>query len=94
MSAQLMRTRPNAFASADPLDANPEEADRAWRGYIGYWGTVDVTAGVVVHLIEGGWFPNWIGQKQVRSFRFAGDQLILGAETPAWQAVLVWQRID
>ncbi|MFL6443658.1 MAG: lipocalin-like domain-containing protein [Candidatus Sulfotelmatobacter sp.] len=46
---------------------------------MGYWGTftVDSRAGIVIHHIEGGgWFPNWIGQKQIRSFRFSGDELI------------------
>jgi hypothetical protein len=96
MSAQLMRPAPAPFASTDPLQARPDEADRAWRDYIGYWGTftVDPKAWVVVHHIEGGWFPNWIGQKQIRSFRFSGDQLILEADSPAWHANLTWRRID
>jgi hypothetical protein len=96
MSAQFMRPAPAPFASTDPLEARPEEADRAWRGYIGYWGTftVDPKARVVVHQIEGGWFPNWIGQKQIRSFRFSGDRLILEADSPAWHATLIWRRID
>lgn len=96
MSAQLMRPAPTPFASTDPLQARPDEADRAWRDYIGYWGTftVDPKARVVVHHIEGCWFPNWIGQKQIRSFRFSGDQLTLEADSPAWRATLIWRRID
>jgi hypothetical protein len=96
MSAQLMRPQPTPFADTDPLKASQEEADRAWRSYIGYWGTftVDTKAGVVIHQIEGGWFPNWMGQKQIRSFRFRGDELILEADSPAWRASLVWRRID
>lgn len=79
MSAQLMPPALALFASADPLQATADEADHAWRNYIGYWGTftVDSRAGIVIHHIEGGgWFPNWIGQKQIRSFRFSGDELI------------------
>ncbi len=91
-----MNPVPPLFASTDPLKATPEESDRAWRNYIGYWGkfSVDAKAGVVTHHIEGGWFPNWIGQKQVRSFRFVRGQLILEADSPAWHATLVWKRIE
>lgn len=96
MSAQLMKPELGSFASADPLKATKDEAEGAWRNYIGYWGTyrVDAKAKVVVHRIEGGWLPNWVGQEQIRSFRFSGNQLILEADTTAWHATLVWQRID
>jgi hypothetical protein len=96
MSAQLMRPASALFANADPLKATRDETDRAWRNYIGYWGTfsVDARAGTVVHRIEGGWFPNWIGQKQIRSFRFQGESLVLEADSPAWHATLIWRRID
>lgn len=96
MSAQLMRAEAAPFASADMLLARADEADRAWRDYIGYWGTftVDPKARVVVHDIQGSWFPNWRGQKQIRSFRFSGDQLTLEADSPAWHAALIWRRID
>jgi hypothetical protein len=88
MSAQLMHSEPAAFASGDPLQATLEEASRAWREYTGYWGTftVDPEAPIVTHHIEGCSFPNWIGQNQIRSFRFEGDRLILGADSPDWIA--------
>lgn len=94
MSAQVSGSTIDLFTNADSRDATPEEADRAWRNYIGYWGTytVDAAAGVVIHAVEGAWFPNWVGQKQVRRYRFTGDQLILEAESPAWHATLIWQR--
>jgi hypothetical protein len=96
MSAQLMHPASGPFANTDPLKATNDETDRAWRNYIGYWGTfsVDPNGGTVIHRIEGGWFPNWIGQKQIRSFRFERDRLILEADSPAWHATLIWQRVD
>ena len=97
MSAQLMRPKTASFDSSDPLKATTDEAVTAWRNYIGYWGTytVDKKAGVVTHHIEGSWFPNWIGQKQIRSFRFIENRrLMLEADSPAWHATLIWQRID
>jgi hypothetical protein len=95
MSAQLMQPRPAPFLHPDPLKATGEETDRAWRNYTGYWGKFQVNAAAhtVEHHIEGASFPNWIGQNQIRTFRFEGDRLVLGAHTPAWNAVLVWQRM-
>ena len=96
MSAQLMQPAAPAFSSTDPLKATREETERAWRNYIGYWGSfrVDLKGGRVIHRIEGGWFPNWIGQEQIRSFRFDKGRLVLEADTAAWHAVLIWRKID
>lgn len=96
MSAQVMGSRLDLLANFEPEEASTEEAARAWRNYIGYWGTytVDAAAGVVIHTVQGAWFPNWVGLKQVRKYRFTGDQLTLEADSPAWQATLVWQRIE
>lgn len=96
MSVHLMNPQVAPFASNDPLQATKDEAEQAWRGYLGYWGTyaVDAKAKVVVHKIEGGWLPNWVGREQIRSFRFSGKQLILEADSPTWHATLVWQRLD
>jgi Lipocalin-like domain len=96
MSAQLMSAEAAPFADSDPLQATNDEAGGAWRGYIGYWGTfsVDTEKGVVTHHIEGGWFPNWIGKNQIRSFRFSDGELILEAHSPEWHARLAWRRIE
>jgi hypothetical protein len=96
MSAQLMAAGPAPFGNQDPLKATAEETDRAWRSYLGYWGKfeVDSASGTVVHHIEGSSFPNWIGQDQIRTFRFEGDRLILEADSPAWHAALVWYRLN
>jgi len=95
MSAQAMVSGADLSTAPDPADATAEEAERAWRNYIGYWGTytVDAAAGVVIHTVEGAWFPNWVNRAQVRRYRFSGDELILEADSPAWHARLVWQRI-
>jgi hypothetical protein len=96
--AQATRAVPTGRSArfARDLPCRAAEADRAWRNYIGYWGTfsVDPKAGIVVHQIEGGWFPNWISQKQVRSFRFERESLVLEADSPAWHTTLIWRRID
>jgi hypothetical protein len=96
MSAQVTASGLDSLVNEDSRDATPEEAVHAWRNYIGYWGTyaVDAAAGLVIHSVEGAWFPNWVGQQQVRKYRFFGDRLILEASSPVWHATLVWQRID
>jgi len=96
MSAQVAASGLDPLADADPREATPEEAGRAWRNYVGYWGTftVDAEAGVVIHAVEGAWFPNWIGQRQVRQYHFSGNTLTLEADSPAWHARLIWRRIE
>jgi hypothetical protein len=96
MSAHVMAAGLEPFVSRDSDDATPEEAAHAWRNYVGYWGTyaVDAAAGVVTHNVEGAWFPNWTGGKQFRHYRFTGNQLTLEADSPAWHAKLLWQRIE
>lgn len=95
MSAQVMTPGLDPMAHEDPTEASAEEAARAWRNYVGYWGafTVDAEAGVVIHDVEGSWFPNWTGRKQVRRYGFAGDVLTLEADAPGWHAKLVWRRL-
>lgn len=96
MSAQVAADGFEPLANTDPLEVRPEDAGRAWRNYIGYWGTftVDAEAGVVTHAVEGAWFPNWIGQRQIRQYRFSGNTLKLEADSPGWRATLIWRRIE
>jgi hypothetical protein len=96
MSAQVVASGLDPLANADPSEATPEEAAHAWRNYLGYWGTftVDAEAGVVIHAVEGAWFPKWIGHNQVRRYRFSGNTLTLEADAPGGHATLVWRRIE
>jgi hypothetical protein len=96
MSAQVAASGLDPLANADPSEATPEEAAHAWRNYLGYWGTftVDAEAGVVIHAVEGAWFPKWIGHNQVRRYRFSGNTLTLEADAPGGHATLVWRRIE
>ncbi len=95
MSAQLRSGSPKQFASDDDSQAKVEEIVNAWRAYFGYWGTFEIDAekGVIVHRVEGSSFPNWIGTKQLRYFRFDGpNRLTLEAQSAAGRYKLVWQR--
>jgi len=96
MSVHVANSGLDPLANADPRDATPEEAGRAWHNYVGYWGTftVDAQAGEVIHAVEGAWFPNWSGQNQVRHYRFSDRALTLEADGPGWHATLIWRRIE
>jgi hypothetical protein len=95
MSAQLVRGDQAKFESDDNVQALPEEAAAAWRGYIGYFGTfdVDAQAPAVTHHVEGAWFPNLVGVDQVRTCRLEGDQLALEGITPYGRTLISWERV-
>ncbi len=95
MAVQLMRRDRQKFADNDPQKGTDAEVRSAFAGYVAYYGsyTVDEKMGTVTHHVEGAWFPNRIGTKQVRRYEFSGNRLILRADLPAGQSVLVWERI-
>jgi lipocalin-like protein len=94
VSAQLVRAGQQRFASDDWLHASADEMCAAWPAYFGYFGrfTIDTGSATVTHHIDAGWFPNLAGVRQVRRYRFDGDDLVLTADTPWGEARLVWRR--
>ena len=95
MSAQLSVGNPARFASADLAEAGGEEIAERWRTYFGYWGRFEIDANkqVVIHHVEGSSFPNWIGTKQERHFRFEGaNRLVLETQSPSGRYKVIWQR--
>jgi hypothetical protein len=97
MSAQIAAEECSKFANQDPSEASNDEASKAWRAYLGYWGTFEVNPErlVVVHRVKGSSFPNWIGTEQVRHFRFdVVDQLTLEAQSPSGRSVLLWRKVS
>lgn len=95
MSAQISAADRAEFASNNPLQATAGEAIATSREYFGYWGCFEVSPekGVVVHRVEGCSFPNWIGTRQVRHFRFDGaERLILETDSSSGHSTVTWQR--
>jgi hypothetical protein len=77
MTAVLMAAdRPN-FAVGDILTGSDEERIRAFSTASAYAGRWSIEAGVVVHRLEAGTFPNWTGTVQRREFELVGDELRL-----------------
>lgn len=83
MSAQLMRSDRPAFASGDLARGTAEEYERA-AAYIGYSGpfTVDEETGILTHSMAVSFFPNWLGQTQVRMAELDADILRLAPDMP------------
>jgi hypothetical protein len=95
MSAQLMRRNQHRFASDDWRQATQNERAEAWSNYFGYFGTytIDESASVVAHHVEGSWFPNLVLETENRHYRFDGDRLVLDAETHWGNVHIVWEKI-
>ncbi|CAI1010508.1 Uncharacterised protein [Serratia quinivorans] len=100
MAAQLYSATRPCFAADDLAQGSEQELRAAFINMICYFGRyqVDESDQRVVHQVEGSSFPNWIGSRQVRFYRFSGDRLELrtvplqfgnGVQT----GELVWQRI-
>jgi hypothetical protein len=100
MSAQLMRPDRPSLASGNVNKGTPEEIKAAFQGYIAYFGTyeVNVEQGIVIHHVEGSYFPNWVGQDLTRLFHLAGNRLTLTTApiqsgNRQMTARLIWERI-
>lgn len=96
MSAQLMQANRTRFAKGDWREATAEERVRAWLEYFGYYGafSIDEKNKAVIHHVEGSSFPNLVGTKQVRYFRFDGERLVLNADADWGKVQAVWEKID
>jgi Lipocalin-like domain len=95
MAVQIMKANRPAFLSQDPLQGKPEEKIDAYDGFLAYSGSyqVDEALGQVIHNVNISSFPNWIGQAQVRDFKFKDDLLILStAMIGSWRHKLIWKK--
>ena len=77
MSVAFMKEGRSEFASGDIRGGTVEEKVEALNGYISYSGRFEVAGDSVYHNIEVSLFPNWIGEKQERYYKFEGNTLIL-----------------
>ena len=99
-SGQIMARQRPAFATGNLLKGSDAEVRAAFEGYLAYYGSyaVDETEGLMVHQVEGSFFPNWIGDTQVRKFEFTGDGRLQLSTLPIkgsradLTVVLLWER--
>ena len=101
MSAHVMRSDRPFFAADDPGRGTDAEVRAAFDGHASYFGTytIDLATQTVTHHVQGSSYPNWVGNDQLRHFKFDGPRLVLS--TPALvsdgeslEYVLTWERIS
>jgi hypothetical protein len=98
MAVAFMASNRRRFSSMDLTGGTAEEIVAAAGSYFSYCGKYEVTEDKVIHHVEVSFYPNWVGEKQVRFYKFEDDKLILS--TPPMNAAgkqqsgyLIWKRI-
>ena len=100
-SGQIMARERPAFATGNLLKGSSDEVRAAFEGYVAYYGTyeVDEASGLMRHQVEGSFFPNWIGEQQIREFEFTEDgrlelrTLPIKGSRADLTVVLLWERL-
>ena len=100
VSAQLHRPERPPFAEGDLLHATPEEYAAAGSSYVAYSGRffVDERKKSLSHEMAVSFFPNWLGQRQVRLVEVNAERLQLSTDEPQRfngvlkTATLTWRR--
>ncbi len=101
-AGQIMTQGRPAFASGNLLKGSDDEVRAAFEGYVAYYGSysVDENEGLMLHQVEGSFFPNWIGEHQVREFEFRSDgrlelrTLPIKGSRADLSVVLLWERTN
>src|SRR5258708_23279773 len=84
VSAQLQRPERPPFADGDLLHATPEEYAAAGSSYIAYSGRffIDEAKRSLSHEMAVSFFPNWLGQRQVRVVAGNAERVQRSTERP------------
>ena len=96
MAVQYMDGDRPLMRSASWRGSTDEEKLAAVRAFGAYAGRYEWLGDRVVHHVEAGVYPNWIGARLVRLAVLDGDRLTLRADRSPAQPptpVLVWERI-
>lgn len=98
MSIAFTPSNRSRFASTDMTEVTTEEKVNAADTYFSYCGRYEVIEDKVIHLIEICFYPNWIGEKQERVYKFEGDKLILSTPPVLFNgkeqsSLLIWKRV-
>jgi acyl transferase domain-containing protein/thioesterase domain-containing protein len=97
MSLSVMKANRTRSASDNPFVASTADNAAAAESYFSYCGRYDVRDGHVIHHIEAGLFPNWVGESQERGYSIDGNRLSLAAPATVGSMELVhhleWERV-
>ena len=74
-AGQIMARERPAFATGNLLKGSDAEVRAAFEGYVAYYGTytVNYAESLMIHDVEGSFFPNWLGDRQIRKYGFTED---------------------
>jgi hypothetical protein len=97
-SVAFMPANRRKFADGDIMGGTIEEKVAAAESYIGYSGTYELQGDKLVVHPEVSFFPNWVGDDQVRFWKLDDDKLILSTPPTLVRekqqtAHLVWERV-
>ena len=101
-AGQIMAPGRPCFATGNLLKGSNDEVRAAFEGYVAYYGSYDVdeSEGLMIHQVEGSFFPNWIGERQIRKFEFTDNGRLQLSTMPIkgsradLTVVLLWERAD
>ena len=98
MSVAFMKDGRSNFASGDIRGGTGEEKIEAFNGYVSYSGRFEVEGNSVIHDIEVSLFPNWIGERQERFYKFEENRLTLSTPLQLVGGMklsshLVWEKM-
>lgn len=99
MSVHIMKSDRKRFKSEGMYDGTPEEIVDAFTTYFAYFGKfIEKEPGVLQHTVEGGTFPNWLGNIEERYGEIEGNRMILSTppiRTGEHDIVfnIVWERV-
>src|SRR5262249_354951 len=93
----IVASRPDLpkFVSNDRMLGTAEENEAIVHGSIAFFGTFSVADGAIVHHIEGGTCPAWIGTDQKRTITSlaGGEQTWTTVPTFGGRSELHWKRV-
>jgi lipocalin-like protein len=84
-SITIMRPDLPKFASNSRMTGTPDENKAIVQGSLAYYGTytIDEATHLITVKIEGSTFPNFVGDTQVRTLSFNGDEVSYFNPTPS-----------
>jgi Lipocalin-like domain len=98
MCATLSKNKRPNFPGGDILGGTLQEQAEAVKTYIAYCGKYEVKPDRVVHLPDVSLFPNYIGTRQERFYKFENGKLVLNQAPELMDgkkqtAFIIWERV-
>ncbi len=98
MQVALMTANRPRFESERFRNGPTEHKAAAFDGYLSYAGPYTIGEDTVTHHVEVAWFPNMVGEDNVRAYKFDGNRLRLSVPPRIVEGVeitglLVWEKV-